>query len=93
MTDILKMTIKEMPSTFTSNYFRERAVANGYPQKLLKNKIAAILSMYATNEAPMSKTWHKFTKDVSNNSEAEMIRILKSKGYKIMKPKTEWEEL
>tara|TARA_R110000822_G_scaffold23308_6_gene72258 strand:- start:767 stop:1057 length:291 start_codon:yes stop_codon:yes gene_type:complete len=96
MNNILEKTIKEMPDVFTSNYFSDRAVDNGYPRKLLKNKIAAFLRRHSFNEYPQSKTWHKIdkvSKPVEVIGEAEMITYLKTKGYKIMKPITQYEEL
>lgn len=92
--EILEKTMQEMPVTFTSNEFNKRAVYNGYPQKALKHKgLHRFIKRYADNAYLGSKTWIKKTKTTSKTTEKEMIEHLKRKGYKIMKPKTEWEEL
>ena len=90
---VLEKTIQEMPNSFTSNEFNKRAVKNGYPVKSLKTKgLSNFLRKYADNAYVGSKTWIK--RDVKNSSltDEEMIKHLKSKGYKIMKPISDWIE-
>lgn len=99
---ILEKTITEMPKSFTSNEFGKRAIKNGYPSRKLKRKgLASFLWKYADNAYKGSKTWIKrdktnniMSEDKTNNimSEYEMIKYLKSKGYKIMKPFNDWIE-
>ena len=99
---ILEKTITEMPKSFTSNEFGKRAIKNGYPSRKLKRKgLASFLWKYADNAYKGSKTWIKRDKtnnimsaDEKNNrmSDDEMIKYLKSKGYKIMKPIRDWIE-
>ena len=92
---ILERTIAEMPDSFTSYEFNKMAIKNGYPSGNLKRKgLASFIRKYADNAYEGSKTWIK--RDKTNNikqmSEDEMIKHLKSKGYKIMKPVNEWVE-
>jgi hypothetical protein len=105
---ILEKTITEMPNTFTSNEFGKQATLNGYPNKRSQNKhFSKFLIKYAENEGFRSKTWHKKVrkkyfddkpiireKIVSTfDNVEEAIKLLKSKGYKIMKPINEWVEI
>lgn len=73
------------------------------------NGTAWFLHKYADNDEERTKTWTKKAKDIvldisafSNISKSNMYRFssiqeiiafLKSKGYKIMKPVSEWVEL
>jgi hypothetical protein len=95
---ILEKTINEMPNSFTSNEFNKRAIKNGYPAKSLKRKgLANFIRKYADNAYEGSKTWMKKTIQDSKPAVAimtdeEMIKHLKSKGYKIMRPINDWIE-
>ena len=93
---ILEETMSQMPSSFTSNEFNKMAVKNGYPRRLLKNKgLASFIKTYAENAYSGSKTWikKKHNKlEIIIPSEEDAISLLKSKGYKIMKPMYEWIE-
>jgi hypothetical protein len=98
--EILEKTIKQMPDVFTSNYFNNQAIKNGYPEELLKRKgLSKFLHIYAYNSNEFSKTWTKKKQKVSLDnksialSDEEMINHLKSKGYKIMRPVNEWIEI
>ena len=82
-----------MPNSFTSNEFNKRAVKNGFSSEFLKRKgLSSFLRKYADNAYEGSKTWVKIDKTNNIISEDEMIKYLKSKGYKIMKPVNEWVE-
>lgn len=95
---ILEKTIAEMPNSFTSHEFNKMAIKNGYPAKKLKRKgLASFIRKYADNAFAGSKTWIKRDKTKNTTSECEMsdgemIKRLKSKGYKIMKLVQEWVE-
>jgi exonuclease III len=113
MNMIFEKTIEQMPDVFTSFEFNKKAVKNGYPTKLLKNKgLSRYIKKYATLEYPGAKTWSKnkkqnelFEIDINQFKETaarfqkmqmtdeQMIQHLKAKGYKIMKPQTEWKEV
>lgn len=91
---ILEKTMKEMPNEFTSNEFNKRAVKNGYPLRSLKKKgLSSFIRKYADNFYAGSKTWVKYRIENNNKmNDEQMIKHLKSKGYKIMKPVNEWVE-
>jgi len=103
---ILEKTMEQMDNIFTSSQFNRKAIKNGYPPQLIKHKgLSKFISQYATNEQEYSKTWEKIIdtreKALSNISnelapqifnDAQMITYLKSKGYKIMKPQSDWIE-
>lgn len=99
---ILEKTMTEMPNVFTSTDFNRRAVKNGYPSNILKRKgLSKFIRRHADNGYEFSKTWTKYTSDLKPKENIkikkelniqEMITVLKSLGYKIMKPVNEWEE-
>ena len=90
---ILEKTIKEMPNSFTSNEFNKRAVKNGYPAKNLKRKgLSNFIKKYADNAYVGSKTWVKKNQNQAKMTDEDMIKHLKNKGYKIMKPVNDWIE-
>ena len=95
---ILEKTMREMPKTFTSNEFNKRALKNGYSERILKNKgLATFINIYACNGYSGSKTWTKrenvnYKSSNIELSDEQMIKHLKSKGYKIMKPVNDWIE-
>ena len=101
--EILEKTFKQMPSIFTSNAFNQQAVKNGYPKRLLKNNgLAWFLHKHADNDKVRTKTWIKRTNKVNNDNREEsyyfsnlqeIIDFVKSKGYKVMKPVSEWIEV
>ena len=104
MTDILNKTLDEMPDVFTSNEFNRKAVSNGYPKDRLKQTgLARYLHLHAFNDKKFKKTWTKRSKtkhqdEVRKNNYVfksfdEIVLFLKTKGYRVMKPINQWEEL
>ena len=100
--EILFKTLNEMPRSFTSNAFNQRAINNGYPlESLRKQGLAYWLRKYVDNAYYGSKTWTKRTKitdypsttnlrendlfSIQNDDVEKAIRLLKAKGYKILK--------
>jgi hypothetical protein len=99
--DVIKKTMDEMPKVFTSHEFNAKAIKNGYPEGLLQRKgLAKYIRKYADNGEEFSKTWTKIPVQketklceyISENDTELMIFYLKKKGYKIMKPVSEWVE-
>lgn len=95
---ILLKTLGEMKDVFTSNEFNKKAIKNGFNPAIIKRKgLSNFLHKHATNEYFGSKTWTKKTKSVKrvefNITEEEAIAFLKSKGYKILKPITDFLEI
>ena len=106
---ILQKTAAEMPDVFTSHDFNRLAIHNGFPAIKIKHcGLAKFIRKFATNDERFSKTWTKIpdkkaykeikmsdfsTIKTMSMTEDEMIYILKSKGYKIMRPIQDWIEL
>lgn len=60
--DIIVKTINDMPDRFTSREFNAAAIANGYPERMLKGKgLAPLIARFAKNDYYRSKTWTKLT--------------------------------
>ena len=97
---ILEKTMAQMPNSFTSNQFNKKAIQNGYPEKILKGKgLHSFIGKYADNAYKGSRTWIKRSA-VKNGATTidqmtidQMISFLKSKGYRIMKPVSDWVEV
>tara|TARA_R110001592_G_scaffold103236_1_gene290927 strand:- start:308 stop:610 length:303 start_codon:yes stop_codon:yes gene_type:complete len=95
----LERTLKSMPQYFSSNEFSRKAQKYGVPMWQIKNGIIAkFLHKYAI-QTNSRRTWVKkqeINTEVIENidfSVEKAIKLLKSKGYKIMKPITEYKEL
>ena len=95
---ILEKTMNEMPNIFTSNEFTKRAILNGLPKPRNNNGFGDFIEFYAVNEYKGSKTWSKKQQVFKNTEtisidEKTCIDFLKSKGYKILKPINQFEEV
>lgn len=99
----LNKTLSEMPEIFTSNHFAQKARLNGVDQKAIDNNIIACFLHENAVQTASKRTWRKSVLKTtyceavqtrSENLEAEQnaVSLLKSLGYKIMKPKTDWIE-
>lgn len=98
-----------MPDIFTSRVFNKKALSLGYPKSMLQgNGLAGFLHRYADNQGKFSKVWRKKSvpepvKDEFSNAISapepvkdeisKAIFLLKSKGYRVLKPINDWEEL
>ncbi len=104
--NILKKTLKEMNSTFTSNEFSK--IARGYGLTYNQIRSGAIAKFLHRNaiQTESKRTWHKIIdskiNDVETNNDTveitnlpidNIIKILKVKGYKVLKSETKWVEL
>jgi hypothetical protein len=101
--DILKKTLDEMYVSFSSNEFSKQAKRNGLSQQEVNNgAIAHFLNrncfrgssrrLWRKNPATITSTITVEEKSKFDNISAA-IALLKSKGYRIMKPTTDWIEL
>ena len=106
--EILKKTFDQMGNCFTSQEFAKKAIKNGYSRDLITRNggLAPFLKMYATNDPKYIKTWIKNTSIIERPKPIELegidycfksiddvIRFVKSKGYKVLKPVNNWEEI
>lgn len=98
---ILLETLNELPDTFTSQDFTKLALANGYPEHIMKKKgFGRWLKKYADNQYHRSKIWTKKTAKTPKSTDGllqfaedfkqknpiqDAIDLLKKNGYKIYK--------
>ena len=98
--NILEQTFKEMPVVFSSNAFAKKARGNGLTEEAISNgEISKFLHIHAEQFASR-RMWSKkygnsgANKNVSQTDKVnDAITLLKSLGYKIMKPFTDWTEI
>jgi len=97
--EILEKVMEKMPTHFSSNEFVKKAVklglANVYRTNgtiirfLHKNAIQTTSrKMWMKRDDPKEQSRISFDDEI-----LRAIDLLKSKGYKIMKPVSEWQEL
>lgn len=99
----LTFCLKKMSDYFTGNEFYRECRNIGISDSLLNNGSAKkFLEKYCERishrtyrklNAASSVTSQPIVQEQSINNESKMIEFLKSKGYKIMKSKTEWTEI
>ena len=87
-----------MPNMFTSNEFTQRAILNGLPRPRKNCGLGEFIELHAVNEYRGSKTWNKkqvikHDIEVLELNEKSCIDFLKLKGYKILKPINQFEEV
>jgi len=102
--NILTKTLNQMPFYFSSNAFTKKAMANGLPKNFVHNAECNRF-LYANCNRHGRRQWSKklevkekpteiLHQDNSKLlNEENAIALLKSLGYKILKPKTEFVEL
>jgi len=78
--DIIVKTINDMPDIFTSREFNIKAIANGYPERMLKGKgLAVFIARFAKNDYHRSKRWTKLTApeftDLKINKQTELTEL------------------
>ena len=95
--DILNKTLSEMNFTFSSNEFSKKDQKNGLSQMEVDNGIIAFFLHRNAVQLGTTRMWRKKNVVSSDKQKSDEITIaidlLKSKGYKISKPVTEWVEL
>lgn len=96
MKEILTKTLNEMSYVFSSNEFSKRAKKNGLLQTLING---GALSSFLHNNAIQDgsrRMWRKKNDLIFEKSKSEQIadaiKLLKSEGFKIMKPVNDWIE-
>jgi hypothetical protein len=97
METILFKTLNEMTFIFSSNSFSNRAKKNGLTKQQINNgAISHFLHLNAIRDGSR-RMWKKknYLTDQQPISEKikEAIELLKSHGYKIMKPINDWIEI
>lgn len=92
MNDIMKKTLAEMKSVFSSNEFSKKAKKNGLSAKEIGNGVIAIFLYQNAIQMDSRRMWKK-QNGVNLNDLSDAIQLLKSHGYKVMKPVNDWVEV
>lgn len=92
MSDILKKTLAEMKSVFSSNEFSKKAKKNGLSEKEIANGVIALFLHQNAIQMDSRRMWKKYN-GVNLNDLSDAIQLLKSHGYKVMKPVNDWVEV
>ncbi len=92
MSEIMKKTLGEMKSVFSSNEFSKKAKKNGLSAKEISNGVIALFLHQNAIQMDSRRMWKK-DNNVQSNNLLEAIQLLKSHGYKVMKPVNEWVEV
>jgi hypothetical protein len=95
--DILNKTLSEMNFTFSSNEFSKKAKKNGLSQQEINNGAIALFLHRNSVQGETKRMWRKGNGITSHNLNPDKItaaiNLLKSHGYKILKPISDWVEL
>lgn len=93
---ILNQTLDQMPLVFSSNYFSIKAQKNGLDKYLINQGVIAQFlekNCIRLGRRRWQKKPTKVTDVTPSDKLAEAIRLVKSYGYKVLKPVNEWVEL
>lgn len=86
-----------MSSTFSSNEFSKQAQKNGLSKKEINNGAIALFLHQNAVQLETRRMWRKRSDLTSDNQKSDRIKeaidLLKSNGYKILKPVTDWVEI
>lgn len=100
--DILKKTLEQMSPSFTSNEFSRKAKRNGLTKREVANGVIALFLHRSAIQGETRRTWKKINCSTTNQYKSDKIQsdaimdaidLLKSNGYKILKPVSDWIEL
>ena len=95
--EILKKTLSEMNFTFSSNEFSKKAQKNGLSKQEVNNGVIALFLHRNAVQGETRRMWRKHNGLTSDKQKSdkimEAIDLLKSNGYKILKPVSDWVEL
>lgn len=97
MEEILQKALDKMPQQFSSNEFSDKAIRLGYPKEMIsRGRLGLFLHKNCIQSPESRRMWMKKKDDQTLHFNVDLetaIGLLKMKGYKIMKPKTDWEEI
>ena len=97
MEAILFKTLNEMTFIFSSNSFSNRARRNGLTRQQINNgAISHFLRLNAIQDGSR-RMWRKKNDSIQENDLfqkiEDAIKLLKTHGYKVMKPINDWIEI
>ena len=95
--------LKQMSNTFSSNAFCDKVKKYGVSPYLITNGVCgAFLHTNCIQDNNSKRIWHKRNVNINNQSlhdleilseEKNAVALLKSLGYKLLKPISEWKEV
>jgi hypothetical protein len=95
--EILKKTLSEMNFSFSSNEFSKRAKKNGLSKMEIANGAIAMFLHRNAVQGETRRMWRKHNgillETPKTDQIMEAIALLKSQGYKVLKPVSDWVEL
>jgi len=95
LNDILSKSLEQMPDFFSSNQFADAAIRQNYPKiAITKGMLGSYLHKHATQSNTSKRMWHKRGNSHQQFNDIDAaIALLKSHGYRILKPVSDWQEI
>ena len=93
--ETMQRALNKMPEKFSSNEFASLIRQYGMTDRQIKNKVANKFLLQNCIQINR-KSWAKKDNDslfANRHQEEQAVLLLKSLGYKILKPVTEYQEL
>ena len=87
----LQKALNDMPTQFSSNQFSRMAKKYGLTPRQVQDGVCAQFLHQNCIQMDTKRTWTKG--QLSDDDISKAIYLLKSKGYKVLKPVTEFQEL
>jgi hypothetical protein len=95
LNDILSKSLEKMPDFFSSNQFADAAIRQNYPKiAITKGMLGSYLHKHATQSNTSKRMWHKRGNSHQQFNDIDAaIALLKSHGYRVLKPVSDWQEI
>jgi hypothetical protein len=95
LNEILSKSLEQMPDFFSSNQFADAAIRQNYPKiAITKGMLGSFLHKHATQSNTSKRMWHKRGNSHQQFNDIDAaIALLKSHGYRILKPVSDWQEI
>jgi hypothetical protein len=95
LNEILSKSLEQMPDFFSSNQFSDAAIRQNYPKiAITKGMLGSFLHKHATQSNTSKRMWHKRGNSHQQFNDIDAaIALLKSHGYRILKPVSDWQEI
>ena len=87
----LLRALNDMPTQFSSNEFSRKAKKYGLTPRQVQDGVCAQFLHKNCTQMDTKRTWSKAK--LTDDDISRAISLLKSKGYKVLKPVTEYQEL
>ena len=99
MENQLQRALNEMPNVFSSNEFGTHTKRYGVTKKQINAGVLAKFLHRNAVQLSSKRMWRKknpdnlFSMDNADDQVQDAIKLLKSLGYRVLKPVTEYQEL